>query len=178
MAEFTPGEPGEVPARSPEGEGKKDLSARSDVVAAMGGRLRRIFRTSRDGRIISSVRRRLLACLGLSSIVLAIVVGDGLTLTRCLLTGRVMLSCCCQTSAPSPSSESTAEEPETCCSFQHLAAGWPTAPTMSRSATLPTFALTDRAPTAAGIERVTSRRANASPSVGEPPPIWRTALRI
>jgi hypothetical protein len=88
-----------------------------------------------------------------------------------------MLTCCCQTSG-GQSRESTADGPDACCSFEHLVAGWPTAPTQSRVATPPTLASVVR-PLAATLAQPTSRSSSsAAPPAGEPPPIWRRVLRV
>jgi hypothetical protein len=123
------------------------------------------------------MRQRLIGCLGLSAVLLAVLVGQGLTLTRCLLTGQVMLTCC-QTSKPGPAHESTADATDICCRFEHLVAGWPTAPPASRAATPPTLAWLGRAPFAALAEPPSRHASSAAPPAGEPPPIWRSVLRI
>jgi hypothetical protein len=124
--------------------------------------------------------RRLVSSLALLGILLAVAVGQGLTLTRCLLTGQVMLSCCCgDQAAPQTHNESTADEPDFCCSFEHLRAGWPTTQNSSRA--------DRRHADACGIDASVHApflfwlplpRPIVSGPIGESPPIWRSMLRV
>ena len=70
----------------------------------------------RPARLASAV------CLG--GFALAVAVGPGISLTRCSLTGRVSLDCCCdQVGGLSPTAALGDSAPG-CCTVQRLAAPW------------------------------------------------------
>jgi hypothetical protein len=61
---------------------------------------------------------RVTATAGIASLMLGIAVGPGLSLFRCLLTGEVSLSCCCErTVDPGGSQDTLASD---CCAVLHF----------------------------------------------------------
>jgi hypothetical protein len=66
---------------------------------------------------------RLTACSLLVSCAIAAAIGPGLSLVRCLFTGRVDLVCCCA-GRDASSDVHQLNAPDDCCSFVHLDASW------------------------------------------------------
>jgi hypothetical protein len=66
---------------------------------------------------------RLTACSLLVSCAIAAAIGPGISLVRCLFTGRVDLVCCCADRDASSDAHQL-KAPDDCCSFVHLDAAW------------------------------------------------------
>ena len=117
---------------------------------------------------------RLASCLVVLGVGLSMAIGPGMTLTRCLLTGDVMLSCCC---APNAADQKGVDAPDDCCSKQHLSAPW-------TSTQVPVHAPSVAPPMASWalalvfVPPVFDGALLLPEPEGGPPPLWLGAPRI
>ncbi|MHB1845432.1 MAG: hypothetical protein ACYCWW_11430 [Deltaproteobacteria bacterium] len=121
--------------------------------------------------------RRVIATLGLLALALTLGVGPGLTLSRCLITGRVMVACCCASVEVGAAGDRIGEAQSGCCASQTLSAPWqgtqlPQRAAVAAPALVHGFAL-------AGPRLLASARFALPRADGSPPPRRSAAvLRI
>ena len=121
--------------------------------------------------------RRLIGLQAVLGIVLFVAVGPGLTLSRCRMTGRVYLSCCCTALGAATAPSSLGDIAEGCCSVQRLTTPWRSAVTSAPVAVaLPILATWTPLLQALPSNGRFVSRTNAPQ--GKASPRWLEALRI
>ncbi len=121
--------------------------------------------------------RRVTGSLALAGLLLSVAAGPGLTLTRCLLTGRVALSCCCAGATTDAAPAGLGDPAERCCAFQHLAAPWMSSSQVSVRAAAPALPASLPAPLAV-FQPPAAAAAPPFATLFETPPRWLRAARI
>ncbi len=105
--------------------------------------------------------RTFIATVGVLGVALAAAVGPGVTLSRCLLTGKVTLACCCAAETP-VAADQLGDAADGCCTVQTLAAPWQGSQLPHQSVVSPSlalgFPLLNVLPAASVSARLTPRR--------------------
>ncbi len=107
--------------------------------------------------------------------VVSLAIGPGLTLTRCLLTGEVMLSSCCETpeSAHHPD---VLDSADSCCSTERLVAPWTSAQVPVHTPSVAPVVST--AFVGAAVARAEVEALIRLPASDSAPPLWRGSPRV
>jgi hypothetical protein len=127
------------------------------------------------------VRKRLIAIAVVAAGLMAVAIGPGVSLVRCLLTGEVHLTCCCGERDAFSSAERL-EATDDCCQFVHLDASWQRSSLVSPVEVLqaPMSVAISVSPSWSASCGVSSARVIVSPirGRGSSPPLWLSTSSV